>query len=472
MKLYDEEELRIKNEKSKKMKNLILVSIILTVVLIVLLMGVIYYLIYNPNKITVQIDGTEDEKVEEMLITKSNYDGSTIIYFPIRKIASKFGYNSNNGDYERNVENTGNCYIESENEVTIFTENSNTLYKIDKTIQRSKDDYEYEEIVIENPVIKENDLLYVDIEGLRKAFNLYINTNKKMKKISITTLNTLITSAEKKIAENKYGILDEKFSNRKALLDNMMVIVSETESKKGVIDFSNKNEILGFQYDDITYIPSNESFLVKKDDKVGIIGSDKIVKIKPQFDSLTLIDSKNGLYLAEDTSFFGVIDENQNSKIYFEYKKIGVDLSQFKENNIKNGYVLFNRFIPVQRDDGQWLIYRIDVTEDSNGNKNVQCNPILPNITFQNIGCVVPNANFKGIVNNLLGIEEYNLIVVQRNDKYGFLDLKGEAVLGLLYANAFLGTESGVTDYYATKLNGEQIKIKDELNKIQYNKID
>ena len=472
MKLYDEEELRIKNEKNKKMKNLILVSIILTVVLIVLLMGVIYYLIYNPNKITIRIDGIEDEKVEEMLITKNDYDGNTIVYFPIRKIASRFGYSSNNGDYKRNVENTENCYIESENEVAIFTENMNTIYKIDKTIQKSNDDYEYEKVELENPIIKENDLLYVDIEGLEKAFNLYIDTNNKMKRISITTLNTLVSSAEKKITENKYGVLDEKFSNRKALLENMMVIESETEGKKGVIDFSNKNEILGFQYDDITYIPSNESFLIKKDDKVGIIGSDKIVKIKPQFDSLTLIDSNNGLYLAEDTSFFGVIDENQNSKIYFEYKKIGVDLSQFKENNIKNGYVLFNRFIPVQRDDGQWLVYRIDVTEDSNGNKNVQCNPILPNITFQNIGCVVPNANFKGIVNNLLGIEEYNLIVVQRYDKYGFLDLKGEAVLGLKYANAFLGTESGVTDYYATKLNGEQIKIKDELNKIQYNKID
>ena len=286
-------------KKAKKMKNLILVSIILTVVLIVLLMGVIYYLIYNPNKITIRIDGSEDEKVEEMLITKNDYDGSTIVYFPIRKIASKFGYSSNNGDYERNVENTENCYIESENEVAIFTENSNTIYKIDKTIQRNKDDYEYEEIELENPIIKENDLLYVDIEGLEKAFNLYIDTNNKMKRISITTLNTLISSAEKKIAENKYGALDEKFSNRKALLDNMMVIESETEGKKGVIDFSNKNEILGFQYDDITYIPSNESFLIKKDDKVGIIGNDKIVKIKPQYDSLTLIDSNNGLYLAE-----------------------------------------------------------------------------------------------------------------------------------------------------------------------------
>ena len=60
--------------------------------------------------------------------------------------------------------------------------------------------------------------------------------------------------------------------------------------------------------------------------------------------------------------------------------------------------------------------------------------------------------DFKGIVNNLLGIEEYNLIVVQRYGNYGFLDLKGEAVLGLIYADAFLGTESGVTDYYATKM--------------------
>lgn len=472
MKLYDEEELRKKNEKSKKMKNLILVSIIITVVLIVLLMGVIYYLIYNPNKITVQIDGSEDEKVEEMLITKNDYDGNTIVYFPIRKIASEFGYSSNNGDNGGNVENTENCYIESENEIAIFTENSKTIYKIDKTIQRSEDDYEYEEIKLENPIIKENDILYVDIEGLKKAFNLYINTNKKMKRISITTLNTLISSAEKKIAENKYGALDEKFSNRKALLDNMMVIESETEGKKGVIDFSNKNEILGFQYDDITYIPSNESFLIKKDDKVGIIGNDRIVKIKPQYDGLTLIDSNNGLYLAENNTFFGVIDENENLKIHSEYKKIGVDLSQFKENNIKNGYVLFNRFIPVQGNDGKWLFYRIDVTENSNGTKNVQCNPILKNITFDNIGCIVSNITFNGIVNNLLGIEEYNLIVVQRYGKYGFLDLKGEAVLGLVYTNAFLGTESGVTDYYATKITGEQIKIKDELNKIQYNKID
>ena len=39
-------------------------------------------------------------------------------------------------------------------------------------------------------------------------------------------------------------------------------------------------------------------------------------------------------------------------------------------------------------------------------------------------------------------------------------------------SKVFLGLESGKTDYYAIKNNGEQINIIDELNRTQYNKID
>ena len=472
MKLYDEEELRKKNEKSRKMKNLILVSIILTVVLIILLMGVIYYLIYNPNKITIQINNIEDEKIEEMIITRNDYDGSTIVYFPIRSIASKFGYSSNNGDYGRNVENSENCYIESENEVAIFTENSNVIYKIDKTSQRNREDYDYEEIKLDNPIIKENDALYVDIYGLGKSFNLNIITNKKMKKISITTLDTLIALAEKTLTQNNYGNLDEKFANKKALLDNMIVVVAEGSSRKGVIDFTNKDEILGFQYDDITYIPSNESFLVSKDDKVGIVGKDRIPKIKPQYDSLTLIDSTNGLYLAEDNTFFGVIDENGNLKIHSQYKKIGVAVSQYKENDIKNGYVLFGQIIPAQREnDNKWVFYKINSTTNSDGTKNVECN-LIQNVDVDAIGCIPNNvSDNKGIVSSLMLIKDYNLVVFQKYGFYGFMDMNGNSALGVVFTNAFIETESGVSDYYAIHLNGNRIRIADELEKKGYTKI-
>lgn len=203
MKLYDEEELRMKNEKSKRLKNIILVSIICTVVLIVLLMGGIYYLIYNPNKITIIYNGKENETIENMIITKNDENGNEVVYFPIRKISSIFGYNSGDGDYGRNVEGTDNCFVESENEVAIFTVNSNIIYRIDKNTQKENDgnNYKYEEIKLQRFIIKNEDMLYVDLEGLKEAFNLYIKTNSKMKKINITSLDTLIKNAQSTINE-------------------------------------------------------------------------------------------------------------------------------------------------------------------------------------------------------------------------------------------------------------------------------
>lgn len=469
MKLYDEEELRIKNEKSKKMKNLILVSIILTVVLIVLLMGAIYYLIYNPNKITINVNGKENEKIESMLLTKNSDDGSTIIYFPIRQIASEFGYNSNNGDYDRNVENTGNCYIESENEVTIFTEDSNIIYKIDKTIQNNNNDYEYEEIIIDNFVIKENDVLYVDTEGLAEAFNLYISTNSKMKKINITSLDNLITSAQKIVEDNKFGKLDEKFANYKAILDGMIVIESDYDGKKGVRDYSTKEEILGFQYDDITYIPSKECFLIKKDDKVGIIGSDRIVRIKPQYDNLILIDSERGLYLAEDNTNFGVLDENGNIKIYLEYSKIGVDINEFKDNGLKNGYILLGNLIPVQK-DGTWAFYKIESSNNTDGSVNVQCN-LLQNGTFSDIGC--KSKVTRGTVSNLMVIQDYGMVIVQKEGMYyGFMNQNGILPIGVAFTDIYMETTSGQTNYYMVYFkDGKTYNVIEALENAGYTKI-
>lgn len=469
MKLYDEEELRKKNEKTRKMRNLILVSIIFTVVLIVLLMGVIYYLIYNPDRITISLNGNENEQIEQMIITKNDDDGNTIVYYPIREISSIFGYSSNDGDYGRNVENTEDCYVESENEVAIFKEDSNLIYKIDKTIDNNTE-YKYEEVKIENLVIKENDKLYVDTEGLKEAFNLDIDFNKKRKKINITLLDQLVTSAQTILEKNKLGILDEKFSNRKALLDNMIVIENEETRKKGVIDYSSKEEILGFQYDDLTYIPSKESFLIKKDDKVGIIGSDRILKIKPQYDNLVLIDNENGLYLAEDNGgLFGVIDENQNLMIHFEYTKIGVDVSSYKENDIKNGYVFFGKLIPAQRSDGKWVFYRINSTINPDGTRKIECN-LIQDVDFENIGCLASSGENRGIVSGLLVVKEYNLVVVQKYNSYGFMDTNGYRALGVMYENAYIETSSGVSNYYATDKDGNKINIIEELEKIGYNK--
>lgn len=461
MKLYDEEELRKKNEKSKKAKNIVLVSIIITFILIVVLMITIYYLIYNPDKITITLNGTEDVELENMMITKVSDEGNTIMYFPIRNIASKFGYNSNNGDYGVNVENPTNCYIESENEVAIFTENSNIIYKIDKSATSNRTDSEYEEVKVNNPVIKENDMLYVETDGLAKSFNLYIDTNKQKKRVSINTLNNLVLSVKKIVENNKLGKLDEKFVNQKAILDNMMVIESEFDRKKGVRNCSTNEEILGFQFDDITYIPEKKFFLIKKDGKVGIIDKEKVLRIKPQYDKLTLIDSQNGLYLAEDGLSCGVLDENGNTKIYLEYNKIGVDINEYRDNGLKNGYVLLDNIIPVKKDD-KWYFFKIQKQQNAEGTNVIQCIQMEMG-NFEAIGCKSKNA--RGTVSNLMVIPEYNVILVQMHGKFGFITGDGKPASGLIYTDAYIETSLGVKDYYVIDSNGNKIRVIDEFEK-------
>ena len=105
--------------------------------------------------------------------------------------------------------------------------NSNTIYKIDKTIQNNNQESEYEEYKIENPIKQQNGELFVDLEGLRKGLNLSVSYSNKTKKITINKLDEYIDSASKYITQKKYGKLDEKFANQKALLDNMMIIEND-----------------------------------------------------------------------------------------------------------------------------------------------------------------------------------------------------------------------------------------------------
>ena len=469
MKLYDEEELRRKNEKSNKIRKLVVIGMFTTLVLIIALMGIIYYLIYNPNKITVYLSGKEDENLESNLTLIASEDGkSQIVYFPIRKIADKFGYKSYDGDYSVNVEGKENCYIENEKEVAIFSLNSNTIYKIDKTIQNNNQESEYEEYKIENPIKQQNGELVVDLEGLGKGFNLSVSYNNKTKRITINKLDEYINSASKYITQKKYGKLDEKFANQKALLDNMMIIETESNGLKGVRSYSEDKEILGAQYNDITYIPQKSSFIVQKNSKVGIIGNDGIVKIKPLYDKLTLIDDENGLYLAENDRFFGVIDSNENIKIYLEYQKIGVDISQFKQNGLKKGYVLLDKIIPAQK-DGKWILFKIESTNNPDGSKNVQCRNLFENNKYgidyiDNIGCIT--GTNRGTVTNLLLIKEYNVILVQKYQKYGFLSVDGNPASNMIYQDAFIETTSGKKDYFVVDGNGNTLRVEDELRKV------
>lgn len=457
MNLYDEEEVRYQKERNRKIKKYVLIGITFTVVLIAVLTIVIYLLIQNPNKITIKVNGKEDLKLESIITTEiSQTDDSKIFYMPIREFAAfsdYWQYNSFDGEgpYGADYESKDSCYIISEKEVVLFNVNSKTIYKIDLEQQKSSNnsDYEYEEIKLENPIISKNDKLYIDLDGIEKAFNTIISYNAKTKTIAISTLDTYVASAESVATQSGYKKLDEAFINQRAVLSNRIVVENE-EGAKGIIVYSNENstgktsgqEIRGAQYKEIKYVPQKQVFIVKgANEKVGIVDINGEQKIDLSYDSLLLIDEENDLYLAQNGAYYGVIDANGNTVIYLEYGKIGVDASQFKKNGLKNGYVLLGKLIPVQQNE-KWGFYSIEKDKTTGAIVSKQ----LPDMNYDGIGCIT-KAN-GGVVANIMVMQDYELVVVQKNGLYGFIAIDGVEAVPIRLTDLYMETSSGQTNYY------------------------
>lgn len=471
MNLYDEEEVRNQREKNRKIKKYIKISIIITIVFIIVLMGIIFYLIYNPNKITIRVNGREDESLESLLLpVVSEKDDTTSLYLPIRDLAafSKYWtYSSFNGDYVSRSEDEDSCYIRSENEIAIFRLNSSIIYKIDLEQQsNSTNDYNFEEVKVSNPVIKRDNKLYADLESIKEAFNLKLQYNEKSKTISITTLNSLLQEAQGIMDSNKnlYSKMDNAFVNQKTLLDDMIVVEGTNNGSKGVIGITRNNngriklsEILGMQYEDIKYIPQKQLFIVKRNNKVGIMGTEGTnkTKIEIKYDTLTLIDNENNLYLAKMDNRYGVIDINENTIIHMEYDKIGIDISNYSKNGVKNGYILLNNLIPVQKNN-KWGFYQLKINNNQDGSKTIRCGILGPGIIYDNIGCITSVR--RGTVSNLLLIEEFGVVVVSRNRRYGFLESTGEEI-PLSFTDMYMETEAGNTNYYMVYTDGKAYDI-------------
>ena len=218
------------------------------------------------------------------------------------------------------------------------------------------------------------------------------------------------------------------------------------------INFGNGGEVLGSQYDKITYIPQQKRFLIEKDGKVGIYDVDEqLFKITISYDELMLIDEENKLYLAKDGELYGVIDINGNTKIVIEYDKIGIDVSKYGQKGLKSGYILLGDLIPVQKNN-KWSFYKVKSTENEDGTKNVRCEEF--NDKFDEIGCVTKTSG--ATVSNIVTIEEYNVVVVKYGDYYGLMKNDGGVAVAPQYTDIYMETSAGKTNYFLVSGTGEE----------------
>ena len=330
MNLVEESVRNAEQKKKKRTTGIILTAIIILVIIII---GIASYLVYvQTTTLRVILDGKENAKVKQLLVF--NDDGT--IDVPIKEIASYLGYQSYNGSYNEKSEQANKCYVQNDNEVANFSLSSNQIDKLDLT----KTDANYEIEKVKDPVKSNNGVLYASSEAIEKGFNVSFEYDKDANRVYIYTLPYLIQSYSGKVLDYGYKEISNVFANQKAILQNMLVVQKDENGVYAVLD-TKGNAVLEPKYDNIEYLPETGDFQIESNKKVGIIGKDGKTKVQPYYDAIDLMDSASGLYLVQKDKKYGVIDIRGNTKIYIENDEIGLDISPFEQNNIKNlGFLL------------------------------------------------------------------------------------------------------------------------------------
>lgn len=421
MNLIEESFQNREEKKKKRTTKIILVAMILVFIIII---GIVSYLMYIQSTIMrLTIDGQANEKLKDLLIFES--DGT--IYAPIKEIAQYFGYDSFNGEYSEKSEQQSKCYVQNENEIANFELGETKIYKLDLT----EKDADYEYVYIKNPVKAINGVLYVSTEGLEQAFNISFDYNQDSNTITIFTLPYLYQYYASKVLDYGYMELNNVFANQKAIMNNQLVVLKDNDKKQyGVIGVDGK-AILEPKYDNITYLKNTGDFLVETNKKVGILSNTGETKVQIMYDNIELMDSDSGLYVVKRDNKYGVIDIRGNIKIYIENDEIGLDISKFTQNNIKNKYVLAGNLIPARKDK-YWGLY------DKNGNQ-------VAEYQYDNFGYIVSN-NKEAI--NLLVIPNYNVLVACKDKKYTLINTTGSELFAAVADDIYMTISGGEKHYY------------------------
>lgn len=457
MRLLDEEEIQRRKMKNQKMRRLIVLSIIILTILCFVIIALIIYRTYNPNKITTYINGVKVENFDSILDMQTDENGKTQIYVPIKTFASKLGYLAFNGEYSTASEENDKCYVtiknilgtEEDYENAMYTLQSKTIYKLN--LQNKTDDYDY--CYADSKVFEENGELYTSMDGIAQGLNLSFSYDENKKIITIYTLDYLINFYKEQLATKilgNYGVaeVDESYQNWKSVFDNMLIISTE-KGKAGVVNISDYSFVLEPKYDNIEYVQYASDFVIKTNEKFGILSKEGKTKINAVYDEITLMDRDNGIYRIKKDNLYGVIDENENIIIHPENTAIGINVDNFSYNNIKNGYIILGELIPVKQKD-KWALY------------NLKGESISQGFIYDNIGYVASNSNN---IYSLLEIPEYDVIIVGANKKYTFMDKSGNnQILPFIFDEIYIKVSSGEYSYWMT-YNDKTYNVKEYLEK-------
>ncbi len=434
-------------KKTAKMKKSLIIIVVLIIILLILA-GVVWVFSQKVAKeqLKLTIDGVAKSVNSEIIFVKDEK-----IYTSIKDIAELIGYKQYNGEYKQYTEDLTKCYVTNTKELVTFASGSSEIRKY-SLLDSQTDSQTFD---IGEMVTSQGSKLYINQEGLKRAFNILISYTKSNNTVTIATLpyiastygtqitNSAVTSATCSFGESVL------FNNQKALLYNYIIIKDPTTKLYGMASLNEPNTpIISARFSKIEFVEGINDFIVTtEDNKVGILGNDAVTKVKPTYEKIKEIDKDLGLYLVVSNNKQGVINQNGKIIVYQDYDQIGLD-SSYSDTNIKNRYLIYDNCIPVKENE-KWGLF------DKNGNK------ILP-LEYNQIGCTSVNTsdkNSKGIIliptiNAIVFGEDFtNESTGSKVRKYGLVNSAGEIMTQMVFDGAYETTIENNTTYYMTYQN-------------------
>ena len=235
------------------------------------------------------------------------------------------------------------------------------------------------------------------------------------------------------IATSRKEVVPVSYEEIKSVAgENKYYIVKKDDS--WVIYNSEEGTETPFSYDDAVSI-ENGRIIVKSGETYGLITVTGEVLLGPKYDSMKYAFSN--YYIAHYNGKYGVIDEQENSKLLFKYDK----LNYLKEASIFVGDV---DTVNSEVINENFEVKLTGIVSETNIDKGY--------IKIRE-GSEYKYYNFKLEEKSNKDLLSGNTIFLSKqNDKYGFVNKDGVVVVNYTYDDA---TEQNASGYAAVKLNGK-----------------
>lgn len=447
----------IPEKNSKKVSGAKIGFIVVIILIILLIIAAAVIWIYSQQLASTQFKFNLDGRRQSEYSSNLFLFQDNKIYISIRDIAPLLGYNVFNGGYGEYTEDRTKCYVNNSREVVSFETNSSKIYKYNVT---NSGNGESQTFNVDAPILSSGTNLYITSDGLVRAFNVRFDYNTENNEVSIFSLSYLANYYSNQITNSAVTTstsnLSESvvYNNQKALLYNMIIIRDSTTNLYGVASLADPTNTI------IGTRYSSIEFMEGSNDFIVRTSENKMGIIGNDGITKVRLEYDNIVELDKNLGLYLVTSNNRQGVVNSNGKIIVYqDYDQIGLPNTINDTNVTNRYILLDncipvQRNGKWGLI------DINGNE-------LTQIEYDGFGCDADTSQDSRFTDVLI-IPDLNGIVVEldevngntRTRKYGVVTADGNLFISIVLDSVYSLTTQGETTYYAT-FQGQTLDLVD-----------